>query len=85
MGRFKHPRKGVVMNISTEDIAAPVPPEIMKHYNKIHLDIDILFVNKALFFLAILLDIVFIHYMSMVSSHKFKFKSFTYKGFVIKY
>ena len=29
MGRFKHPRKGVKMDRTTEDIAAPVPPEIM--------------------------------------------------------
>ena len=49
MGRFKHPRKGVKMDRTTEDIAAPVPPEIMKHYKDIYLDIDILFVNKTAF------------------------------------
>ena len=53
MGRFKHPRKGIKMDRTTEDIAAPVPPEIMKHYKDIHLDIDILFVNKTAFLLAI--------------------------------
>ena len=39
--RFKYPRKGIKMDRTTEDIAAPVPPEIMKHYKDIYLDIDI--------------------------------------------
>ena len=55
MGRFKNPRKGVKMDRITEDIAAPVPSEIMEHYKDIRLDIDILFVNKTAFLLAILL------------------------------
>ena len=39
MGRFKYPRKGVVMDRTTEDIAAPVPLEVMKNCKEIHLDI----------------------------------------------
>ena len=58
--RFKYPRKGIKMDRTTEDIAAPVPPEIMKHYKDIYLDIDILFVNKTAFLLAILRDIIFL-------------------------
>ena len=65
MGRFKHPRKGVKMDRITEDIAAPVPPKIMKHYKDIHLDIDIVFVNKTSFLLAISRDIGFIHCKAM--------------------
>ena len=52
MGRFKHPRKGVKMNRTTEDFSTPVPPTIMEYYRDVHLDIDILFVNKVPFFLA---------------------------------
>ena len=68
MGRFKHPGKGVKMDRTTEDIAARVPPEIMKHYKDIHLDINILFVNRTAFLLAISRDIGFIHYKPMASS-----------------
>ena len=53
MGRFKHPRKEVKMDRTTEDITALVPTKTMKHYRDVHLDIDILFMNKTLFFLAI--------------------------------
>ena len=52
MGRYKHPRKGVKMDRTTKDLANPVPPTIMEYYSNIHLDIDILFVNKILFLLA---------------------------------
>ena len=51
IGRFKHPCKGVKMDRTTEDIVAPVTPEIIKHYKDIHSDIDILFVNKTTFLL----------------------------------
>ena len=68
MGRFKHPRKGVKMDRTTEDIAAPVPPVIMMHYKDLHLDIDILFMNKTAFLLAISRDIGFIYYRPMASS-----------------
>ena len=52
MGRFKYTRKGVRMDRTTEDLAAPIPPTIMKYYSNIHLNIDVLFVNKILFLLA---------------------------------
>ena len=56
------------MDRTTDDIAAPVPPEIMKHYKDVHLDIDILFVNKTAFLLAISRDIGFIHCRPMSNS-----------------
>ena len=68
MGRFKHPQKGVKIDRTTEDITAPVPPKIMKHYKDVHLDIDILFVNKTAFLLAISRDIGFIHCRPMSNS-----------------
>ena len=68
MGRFKHPHKGIRMDRTTEDIATLVPPVIMKHYKDVHLDIDILFVNKTSFLLAISRDIKFIHCRPMSSS-----------------
>ena len=61
MGRFKHPRKGVKMERTTEDVTAPLPPKILEHYKDIHLDIDILYVNQTPFLLAISRDIGFIH------------------------
>ena len=39
VGRFRHPRKGVKMDRTTEDIAAPFPPKILEHYKNIHFDI----------------------------------------------
>ena len=68
MGRFKHSCKGMKIDRITEDIAASVPPEVMKYYKDIHLDIDILFVNKTAFLLAISQNIRFIHYKTIVSS-----------------
>ena len=68
IGRFKHPRKGVKIDRTTEENAAPVPLEIMKHYKEIHFDKDILFVNKTAFLLAISRDIEFIHCKPMCSS-----------------
>ena len=47
MGKFKHPQKGVKMDRTTEDVATPVPPEIVEHYKDMHLDIDLLFVTSA--------------------------------------
>ena len=69
MGRFKYPHKGVKMDRTTKDIVIPVPPEIIKHYKDIHLDIDILFVNKTAFLLEISRDIRFIHCKPMTSNH----------------
>ena len=68
MRRFKHLCKGVKMDRMTEDIAAPVSPEIMKHYKEVHLDIDLLFVNKTAFLLAISRDIGSIHCRPISSS-----------------
>ena len=68
MGRFNHLCNGVKTDRTTEDIATPVPPEITKHNKEIHLDIDILFVNKTAFLLAILWDIGFIHCRPVASS-----------------
>ena len=68
IGWFKHPRKGVTMDRKTEDIAAPVLPEIMEHYKNIHLNIDILFMNKTAFLFVISRDIGFIHCRPMSSS-----------------
>ena len=39
--RFKHPRKGVKMDRTPEDLAAPVPPTIMEYYSDIYLNIDV--------------------------------------------
>ena len=61
MGRFKHPQKGVKLDRITEYVAALLPPKIIEHYKDVHLDIDILFVNKTLFLLAISRYIGFIH------------------------
>ena len=69
VGTFKHPRKRVKMDRTTEDIAIPVPPEIMEHYKNIHLDIDLLFVNKILFLLAKSKDIRFIHCKALLTKH----------------
>ena len=69
MGKFKHPRKGVKMDRTTEDVATPVPPTIMEHYRDVHLDIDILFVNKIPFHLVKSRDIGFIYCKAMLSKH----------------
>ena len=69
MGRSKHPRKGVKVDRTTQEIVVPVPPEIIKYYKDIHLDIDMLFVNKTAFLLAISWDIRFLHCKSMATYH----------------
>ena len=69
MGRFKYSLKGVKMDRTTENLAAHVPPTIMEYYSDIHLDIDILFVNKIPFLLATSQDIGFIHYKALLSKH----------------
>ena len=68
MGRFKHPRKEVKTDRTTEDVAAPLPPKILEHYKDIHLDIDILYVNQTAFLLAISRDIGCIHCRPMSSN-----------------
>ena len=69
MGKFKHPRKGVKMDKTTEDVATPILPKIMEHYKDIHLGIDLLFVNKIPFLLAKSRDIVFIHCKALLIKH----------------
>ena len=65
MGRFKRPRNGVKIDRTTEDVAVLLPPKIMEHYKDVHLNIDILFVNKTPFLLTISRDIGFIHCIHM--------------------
>ena len=69
MGRFKHPRKGVKMDRTTKDLVAPVPPATMESYSNLYLDINVLFVNKIPFLLAMSRDIGFIHCKAMLSNH----------------
>ena len=69
MDKFKHPRKEVKMDRTTEHIATHVPPKIVEHYKNIHLNIDLLFVNKILFLLAKSRDIGFIHCEALLSKH----------------
>ena len=57
VGRFKHPRKEVKMDRTTEDVAALLPAKTLEHYKDIHLDIDILYVNQTAFLLVITKDI----------------------------
>ena len=52
MRRFKHPHKGIKMDRTTEDVTNPVLPSIMEHYRDVHLDTNILFVNKITFLLT---------------------------------
>ena len=35
MGKFKHPRRGVQMDRTTEDVATPVPLTIIEHYRDV--------------------------------------------------
>ena len=72
MGKFKYPRKGVKIDRTTEDIATHVLPTIMEHYKDIHLDIDLLIVNKILFLLEKSRDIGFIHCKVMLSKYNKK-------------
>ena len=61
MGRFKHLQKAVKMDGTNKNVGIPLPSKIMEHYKDVHLDIDILYVNKTPFLLAISRDIGFIH------------------------
>ena len=69
IGKFKYPRKGVKMDRTTEDIDTPIPPNIMEHYKNIHLDIDLIFVNKIPFLLEKSRDICFIHCKALLTKH----------------
>ena len=64
-GDSKIPKKGVKMDRTTEDVAAPLPSKIIEHYKDTHLDIDILYANQEPFLLEISRDIGFINYRPM--------------------
>ena len=66
-GKFKHSRKGVKMDRTTEDIATPITPKIIEHYKDIHLYMDLLFVNKIPFLLTKSKDIGFIYCKALLS------------------
>ena len=66
--RFKHPRKGVKMNRTTENVIAPLPLKIFEQYKDIHLNTDILYVNQTAFLLAISRYIEFTHCRPMSSN-----------------
>ena len=53
----------------TENIAAPVPPEILQYYKNVHIDMDIMFVNGTAFFTSTSRDIKFIHCRAILSKH----------------
>ena len=57
------------MDRTTEDITTTAPPTIMKYYRDIHLDMDILFVNKIAFLLATSRDFGFIDCKPLLTSH----------------
>ena len=84
MGRFKHPQKGVKMDRTTEDVAAPLSPKILKHYKNIHLNRDILYVKQSSFLLVISRDIRFIHCRSMSSNSTKKIQN-TMKQITLDY
>ena len=46
-----------------------VPPTIMDHYKNIHLDIDLLFVNKILILLMISRNFGCMHFKALLSKH----------------
>ena len=69
MEKIKYPSKGTKMDRTTEDAASLVPPTIMEHYKDIHLNIDLLFVNKIPFLLGISRDIGFIYCKALLSKH----------------
>ena len=61
MGKMKHPRKGKIMERISESILTPVPSQLMEHYKNVHLDMDLLFINKVAFFVCTSRDIDFIN------------------------
>ena len=51
-----------------DKVLEDVPPEVMNEYKDVHIDIDIMFVNKVAFFTAILRGLRLIH-TDVVQSH----------------
>ena len=70
------------MNRTNELMAAPIPPMIMEYYSNIHLDIDVLFVNKIPFLLATSRDIGFIHCKAILSNTVSAYRMDYYKSFL---
>ena len=65
-GKMKHPRKGVQMNDNTEKYSE-VPTEVLKHYKEVHLDIDVMYINKIPFLVAVSKSIGMIHCMPVMN------------------
>ena len=65
-GKMKHPRKGVQMTDNTEKYSE-VPTEVLKHYKEIHLDIDVMYINKISFLVAVSKSIGMIHCMPVMN------------------
>lgn len=92
MGKLKHPRKGKQMNRISEDIGTSIPPKILEDYKNIHLDMDIMFVNSVVFFLAKSRDISFIHCIPVLWKHNKRVQNdimlivneYENRGFVVK-
>lgn len=69
MGKMKHPWKGQKIDRTSEDVTSPVPSQTLKHYQKVHIDMDILFINGVAFFLCTSRDIGFIHCKPVLARH----------------
>ena len=54
------------MDRTTELMSSPVPDTILENYGNVHLDIDVLFVNKIPSLLATSRDIGFVHILSLI-------------------
>ena len=65
-GKIKHPRKGVQMTDNTEQYS-DVPTEVLKHYKETHLDIDVMYINKIPFLVAVSKSIGMIHYIPVMN------------------
>ena len=65
-GKMKHPRKGVQMTDNTEKYS-DIPTEVHKHYKEIHLDIDVMYINKIPFLVVVSKSIGMIHYISVMN------------------
>ena len=59
-GKMKHPRKDIQVADNTERYS-DVPSEILKHYKEIHQDIDVMYINKIPFLVAVSKSIGMIH------------------------
>ena len=69
MGKMRNTRKGQKMVRVIDELATPVPHDILEHYGNVHIDIDIMFVNNIPFFTVLSMDLKFIHCRAMLSRH----------------